>query len=476
MKAILARYLRLSRGERIAWAVLAGALLLTLVFLVAKAPAQIGVTPDTKDYIQHYPYRTSGYPLFIRLVGQGRLLAVQIGLYWAALAALAACIVARTRNVWLALATLALIAANPFVFDNVTTIGSEALWLPVLIALMALTLQFAARPGLGLAVAMGIAVGLLCATRPTGWALTVALGLAVLALAPQAWRARLTLLGAALAPVVLFVAADGIYCRAIHGPAITSLAGEHLYAKASLLDAPPAPLPDDPAARRLAEAFDGPMAEVRRAIAAAPNGASRVRLGVAYENCIAVGCADTAHLTGVAHAAENRTLFALGKARALRNLPGLAAEDWRDYWADWSVFHDPALVPAFNDYVARARLPYRAELGDALIPVMKSRIGGVGNLAFQVLALITLAETLALAWLAVSRRRVEPVLGLALTSAALVQGTILMSALTAPSVSRFLISVWPALVMACTGLAYAALQTPRARALLALRPGRWSGR
>ena len=98
---------------------------------------------------------------------------------------------------------------------------------------------------------------------------------------------------AALAPFGVIVGSRASDGAAVHAGAPSSLIGRHLFAKAALIDAPPALPGDDPIRRALDDQLEDALAPIREMLARAPASARGV-LTIYYETCLQGGCADEA--------------------------------------------------------------------------------------------------------------------------------------------------------------------------------------
>ena len=461
-----------ARWKYLAVAVLATCYCAVAVFVLA--PPSPLTAADANDYIVHLPYRLSGYPLFLKLFGLDHIMLIQSVIFSACMAYLGIEIVRQSKQLWMAVVVMLLVFSNRYVSDLIFSIASEALFLPALCLLLGGIIRFADRPSVLAAISCGTAIGLACTARPTGWAFLVAAVL-LLALVKSGSPRRLVILAMALIiPMMALVGAEQVYNRTIHPKTYTSLAGPHLFGKAAMLEPPSGPGSYAPGPSGIMERWiDTDYASARALVRGAPNAASRARLRMAYETCAADHCGDDARSrTGLSQVEANRISFKVGLERIQKRPFDLLALDWADYWSLWEVFHDPSLTPAFNTYMsAHTPAPYQQFQGNRMIEVPKSRIGGFGNAAMMAVAIALLASSFSAVWMAIRGKQASSGVVIAVISAAVAQGVLAMTALTAPAISRFVLGVWPAVAVAA--VYNAVVVWPMVRTGFSLAASRW---
>jgi hypothetical protein len=272
--------------------------------------------------------------------------------------------------------------------------------------------------------------------------------------------------------MLALVAGERMAARAMHGDALTSLMGRHLYAKAAMLDAPPTHEPSpDPMRRALEEHVDVAFAPIRTLIESAPPDIRGV-LTVYYETCLQGPCvpelADTIPWGG---AEINDALEAVALDRLKRAPLGYAGLTARHYAAIWSAYklRDPATVPVLNAFIATHRpLPFeRRAFGlspggtltftpDPHVRMVQPAVAAIGWAMFG-LALGGVAA-------AAARRTLPPSLAVAALAALTADGGLLFSVMLAAGLSRFIVSLWPAITTALLFAAFAIVDTVRTKA------------
>ena len=163
-------------------------------------------------------------------------------------------------------------------------------------------MRFAYHPTWHLMVLVATAAGLSATVRRTGFALVPVMLVMVLLRAPTAAqaRSRRLLFVAALAPFLVIVGAEQAAAPIVHAGPSSSLMGRHMFAKAALIDAPPAfakatagkpaqmPIRCGPRSTGICE---NDYAPIRAFLASAPRDLRAV-LSIYYETCLQGGCVD----------------------------------------------------------------------------------------------------------------------------------------------------------------------------------------
>ena len=436
------------------------------LYCLATNPAGPITTPDSFHYLNGTPIVPRGYPWFLTLTGPRGAIVVQPLLYATALAWLGREIARTTRSVWPAIAALAGCMVVPQIRDFHASILSESLFLTLLISLMALAVRFGDRPSWQLLLAMSITIALGATVRRTAVAFLPVLIVLVMMQRRRAVR-MLPILAAAVAPFMLILAGEQLAARRVHAGASSSLFGRHMFAKAALIDAPAAPSTDDPVRRAIDRQLDQNLDPIRRLLAAAPR---RVRdvLTINYETCLQGGCADEARaLTGESiEARQTEVLGAAGLARIGRAPRAFLGLTWRHYRALWAYnrLRHPATAAALNAYLATAPpLPFEEWAigpGRTLAPQPSPHVR-YAQYALHAVALATGALAIVAVLAGVIGRSLPSSLAAASIAALTAHAGLLLTAMLAAGFTRFLLGLWPAIVVAVVLGGYWALRFGR---------------
>ena len=466
------------------------------VYCLITNPAGPITTPDSVHYLNMTPIVPLGYPFFLKVTGASGAIIAQPLIFSAALAFLGREIVRNARRPWLAVTVIAGCVIVPQMRDYHASILSESLFLSLLVMFLGLSVRFAYYPTWRLMVAVAITVGVAAVVRRTGFAF-VPVMLAMVLLqrhhlrpdsakaspgsenGPFRLRAHASLfVVAALAPFGAIVGSEQVLAPIVHANAPSSLLGRHLFAKAALIEAPPPPsavkasgaaeaTANRPTAdtnsirRALDEELETAFAPIRSMLASAPQNVRGV-LTIYYETCLQGGCADQARaLTRESNEAEQtRVMGAAGLARIRRAPLAFLELTWLHYRSLWTVnrLRHPDTAPALNAFLAEHRpLPfeqYALALGpDRTLQFEPSANVRYAQWAIDLVALLTGA--LALAGVIAARRRLPPAVVVACVSALAAHGGLLLTALLAAGFTRFLLGLWPPLVVACAFGGYA---------------------
>lgn len=434
------------------------------LFCLATNPAGPITTPDSFHYLNMTPIVPLGYPFFVKLTGARGAIIAQPILFAAALAFMGREIVRTTRNTWLALAVVAGCMIVPQIRDYHASILSESLFLSLLVVFLGLSIRFAYHATWRLMVVVAITVGVSALVRRTGFAF-VPVMLAMVLLhrhhlrGPQAWLVFV----AALAPFGVIVGSEQVLAPIVHADAPSSLLGRHLFAKAALIEAPPAPPSQDAVRRALDGQLETTLAPIRNLLAQAPYPVRGV-LTIYYETCLQGGCADEARAATLETDESRQTavMGAAGMARLRRAPRNFLTLTWLHYGSLWTVdrLRHPDTVPALNAFIAGHRpMPfehYALSLGpDRTLVFEPSPTVRYAQWAIFLVAVVTGALALTGVVAAVLGPRLPPAFVVACVSALAAHGGLLLTALLAAGFTRFLLGLWPALVVASAFGAYA---------------------
>ena len=441
------------------------------LYCLATNPAGPITTPDSFHYLTGTPIVPLGYPFFLNLTGARGAMFVQPLLYAAALAWLGGEIARLTRSRWPALAIVAGCMMVPQIREFHASILSESLFLTLLVVFLALAVGFADRPSWQLIVMVSVAAGLGATVRRTAFAFVPVMAAMVLSQrrsgGARGARAVITALIAALVPFALITGAEQIAAPIVHGGAASSLLGRHVFAKAALIDAPPAPPSDDAVRAALDAQLEVDLAPIRRVLAEAPPHVRDV-LTIYYETCLQGGCADQARaLTGESsEARQTEVMGAAGMARVRRAPAAFLGLTWRHYRALWTYnrLRHPDTAAAINAFLATAPpLPYEEWAigpGRTLVAA-PSPIVRYAQHALTLVAITTGLLAAGAIAAAVIAPRISPTLAAAGIAALTAHGGLILTAALAAGFTRFLLGLWPAIVVALVLAAHWALMLGR---------------
>lgn len=446
------------------------------IYCLVTNPAGPITTPDSVRYLDMWPNYPLGYQLFLRLTGETGAIIAQPVLYAAALAWLGRETVRLTGSTWLAAAVLTGSMMLPQIREFHASILSESLFLSLLVVFLALSIRFVHHPAWRLMAAIAAVAGLGAMVRRTGFALVPVMLLMVLLQRRRLAGARAPMFFvAALAPFAVVVGIEQALAPVVHAGEASSLMGRHLFAKAALIDAPAsagaaaggAPTSAEDVRRALDDQLERAFAPIRQVLAAAPPDIRGV-LTIYYETCLQGGCADQAR-AATREPTEARQTEAMGSAALarIRRAPISFLElTWRQYRSLWTVnrLRHPDIAAGLNAFLATHRpLPYE-ELAMALGPNRTLKFSGspeVRYLQYAISAIAVLTAVIALVGglAAVVGRQLPPSLSIAVVSAGATHAGLLLTALLAAGFTRFLLGLWPALVVALGFAAHWALTT-----------------
>jgi hypothetical protein len=437
-----------------------------VAYCLGTNPAGPFTTPDSVHYLNTAPIVPLGYPFFLKIVGARGAIVAQPILFAGALAFLGREIVLLTRSTWLAVAVVAGSMALPQLREFHASILSESLFLTLLVTFLALAVRFAYHPTWHWMVLIATAAGLSATVRRTGFALLPVMLFMVLLQRHHLKASRPALFFiAALAPFLVILGAEQAIAPVAHAGKSSSLLGRHMFAKAALIDAPPAgdeavggrpAAGEDPVRAALDKHLQDDYAPIRAFLASAPPGLDAV-LSIYYETCLQGGCADRSRalMPGLDEAEQTRTLGRAATARIQRAPLAFARLTAMNFQSLWTIdrLRHPDRAPVLTAFIASHRpMPFE-KLAFSLDPDSVLAFQGTERVRYMQWAM-----TLAGVWTgliamvgilaALAKRQLPPVLAIAAVSALTAHGCLLLTAILASGFSRFTQGVWPAIVMA----------------------------
>ena len=449
-----------------------------VAYCLGTNPAGPFTTPDSIRYLEAWPMYSLGYPVFLKIVGARGAIVVQPVLFGAALAFLGSEIVRLTRSTWLAAAVLIATIALPQIREFHASILSESLFLSLLVTFLALAIRFSYSSTWHLMALAAMTAGFAGSVRRTGFALVPVMLVMVLLERRRLNRSQLALLfAAALGPFLAIVGAEQAIAPLMHHGRTSSLMGRHMFAKAALIDAPPAfaeatagkAAPDGPVRAALDRQLENDYAPIREFLASAPRDLRAV-LSIYYETCLQGGCVDRSRelMPDLDEAGQTQTLAGAATARIARAPIAFLDLLALNYGSLWTVdrLRHPDRAQRLTAFIAAHRpMPFE-RLAFALEPDQVLAFQPSPRIRYAQWAITALGiwtAILAFAGLVALARpeKVSPLMTVAAIAALAAHACLLLTATTAAGFARFTLGIWPAIVTAALCGVWALL--PRAQ-------------
>lgn len=427
------------------------------IVCVSTRPPGPFTSPDSDVYLSFSPIVPAGYPAFLRLVGDRRAIVVQAVVYATACAFLGVETLALSSSLTFGGAVIAAAIAVPGLTTYHASILTESLFMSGLVGFLAAVIRFTRAPSLGSAATAAALAGLATTLRSTGYAFLPVLVVMVLLHRRQLGGRFASVMLAATLPLLAIAGGERLTARALHGDRLLSLMGRHLFAKAALIETPP-PLTrwDDGLRQGLQQELDVNFASIRALIAAAPRDVRAV-MTLYYETCLQGPC--VSELGESRPGSENPKLAdALAQvsrrriARAPMAFARLTATEYAALWTPYKQHH-PDAAPSLNTLITAGRpLPFewqafRLRAADApafepypvvrwLQPIVRTLGWLTGGLAVLGMAA------------GMQGRERPPPLAVACLAALSAHAGLLISAVFAAGIARFIVALWPAITTA----------------------------
>lgn len=439
-------------------ATVVGACAVYAAYCLVVGSAGIRTSPDTVFYLSFSPVVPTGYPVFLRLFGQGGAVVLQPLIFAGAVGWLALEALRSWSSLPLALALIAGCLAAPQLPALHASVLTESLFMSGEVMLLASMVRFARQPEWRTAVTAAAMAGMAATIRNAGYAFVPVLVVMTILYWRRIGSLRVATLAAAVLPVVAFASAERAIARMVNGDEATSLLGRHLFAKAALIEAPRATPPLDPARTVIEDHLEHGFSLIRRTIDDAPPNI-RSLLTVYYETCLQGPCMREMRETSIAwlpEAKQNTILVdvALQRiAKAPLNFARLTLLHYVSLWMAYKQEH-PNTTPVLNEFLrSHHPLPYESLAfswrepnrvlqfePDPRVRILQPAVIAIawvtGGLAVIGLAFATFGKTL------------PPLLTMAALAALTAHAGVLFSATFAPGISRFTVSFWPAVMSA----------------------------
>lgn len=441
-----------------------------VAYCLVSNPAGPFTTPDSFHYLNTSPIVPLGYPFFLKVFGARGAMLAQPLLFGSALAFLGSEIVRLTRSTLLAVIVLVGCMALPQIRDYHASILSESLFLTLLIVFLGCAVRFAYHPTWHLMVLVATTVGLSATVRRTGFALVPVMLVMVLL---ERYRLKgsqpALFFVAAIAPFLVVIGAEQLAAPLVHAGKSSSLMGRHMFAKAALLDAPPAPPSSDPIRSALDAHLQTDYAPIRQFLASAPRDIRGV-LSMYYETCLQGGCADRSRalMPDAGESVQTETMGHAATSRIWRAPAAFLDLLLMNYQALWTVerLRHPDRAPELTAFVAAHRpMPFE-KLAFSLEPEHVMEFTASPRVRYAQIAISALAfwtgaiAVVGLAGIFFASRVPRP-LAIAAVSALAAHGGLLLTAGLAAGFSRFTLGLWPAIVTAAAFGAWACVSSGR---------------
>jgi hypothetical protein len=424
-------------------------------YAIVTRPASPYTAPDTAVYLEGSPLVPPGYPLLLQVIGIDGIAVLQPLIFACALGALGFELLALTRSIVFTLAVIAAIPLIPELMTYHASILTESLFVSGLVAFLAASTRFARAPSWRTLLVAAVIAGIAASIRRTAyaWAPIVMLMALLLWRMPRA-RGSITL-AAGLLPLVTLYTADYVVARYQHGDNMTSLTGRHLFAKAALIEASSHPQqPADALHARVARELDETYAPIRALLREAPD-ETRASLVLFYETCLQGPCvAGLRESIPLPEARKNELFAAVARERivlAPAAFTSLTATHYASLWTAYKLRH-PDSARALAEFLESHRpLPFEREAFkvEPHAPIVFTPSAAVAWIQPLVIAIGILTAAIAVAGVVSALRAGKPVPLLAASLAALTaHGSLLFTAIGAAGISRFMIAVFPAVVVA----------------------------
>jgi hypothetical protein len=411
--------------------------------------------PDSPGYLGFLPIHTLGYPIFLKVFGANGAIVAQPLLFAIALTYLGLETLHLTSSVTLAGAIVIAVMLTPQLTMYHASILTESLFVSGLLMFLATSIRFVRRPSSAGAALAAVIAGLTATVRRTGLVFLPVLLIMVLLQWRRLPQRRWSILASAVFPMLLVLFGERLAARAIHGEHVGSLLGVHLFAKAAMIEAPAPRASAGSDHARLQRQLAVEYAPMRQLIDRAPREIRSV-LTLYYEGCLQSKCVQELQRSmPLSDARWNDLLTQVGLERISRaplRFALLTATHYRSLWTV-SKQHHPVTAPVLNAFIASNRpLPLERDTF-ALGPREDLEFRSIEAVRFiQPIVMLVGWFTGCCAVLGVaasaSGRLPPPALSAACLAALTAHGGLLFTAILAAGISRFMVSLWPAIATA----------------------------
>jgi hypothetical protein len=270
---------------------------------------------------------------------------------------------------------------------------------------------------------------------------------------------------AAVAPFLAVIGVEQAMAPLIHHGHTSSLMGRHMFAKAALIDAPPAAPSSDLVRATLDRQLQEDYAPIREFLASAPRDLRAV-LSIYYETCLQGGCVDRSRelMADLDEAGQTKTLGRAANARIARAPIAFLDLLALNYGSLWTVdrLRHPDRAERLTAFMAAHRpMPFerlamslQPDQVLAFQPSPRIRYVQWGVTALAIWTALLAAVAL---FGVVMPEKISPLLTIAAVAALASHACLILTAATAAGFSRFTLGIWPAIVTAAICGAWALL-------------------
>jgi hypothetical protein len=431
---------------------------------------------DSAGYLNFIPQRTAIYPIFLRGMRQfglslEQIIYVQTFLFSLALMTLLAALLRAGVSRVLVLFFAIALAVNGYFSSFQLTIMSESIFFTVMVLTLAFWIDYLRTGRAVFLVMTGLGVGFLIGIRPAGIMLVTMLVVSVWLKWHKRDVSRSLLAAALVLPLTIGPVAERLLYRAEHGEHHTSVVAPIMLGKAAMLVREDTVFagPHRDALDKLGKQLATTYVPVHEFLAGLPSLAAYPVMTGGFEGAahFSVFGRDLELISSRSGVPGDVLAYELGKQSILANFPSYLRLSLLHYLGQWSimVLKLPPVAQAVNSYVASyLKVPLDGVVGDVYLrPTASVRAYAVYP-AFLSAGIVTLVVGLALIVFIV-----RPVLGdkgraqylmLAAFFAVTCQSYTFLISLINASTPRFLMAVYPQLVLVAVFLVSAFLCKP----------------
>ena len=430
--------------------------------------------PDSHSYVEFYPFRTAGYPVFLDLVAYvfGSVQATpraQLLVACAAFAYLAWSIHGAFRSRVLTLLVALSLFGNPEIAKFHVAVLTESVFISLLCVMAGNLALLVVRPTLCRAAVSALACGIAITVRPAGLGLMPIWPILIWFIGGRCSGRRLRLSIAMAVPLVACTLAESVAWHLHHPdlPSRPTLVNRHLYGRGLMMDSVSVGSEDEigvflNGAREKTEA-------ARAFVAGAPDGQTRLLLLTRYEVLAQheLFHEEVEALSGRRGATRNEVLGEIGWRAIAASPQAWVANAVTNYAGLWTMYEllTPAASRRYARYVEQATDVPFSETG----VIRSHRPSHPAAWPVRVVMMAAFMATAFAASLAVYRRWRHAGVGLderlllAAICGLLVHGHYALVALVGVANARYSLAMWPLLALCGLFLGASCLAHPRRR-------------
>ena len=422
-------------------------LVLWLTYLLIQQPSDTILVPDSTGYLNFSPVRTSGYPLFLWLVGVEGVKVVQPVIAAFALLILYCASRKLFRSAAVSFALILVIAANFRFYHYHYTVFTESLYSSLLTLIIATYMRYARLPSANKTLALlSLLCGVTVTIRPSAVFLLPAILIGTMLVWNRTETGRSQLLILCIVPFLIVVGAEKQFHSAWHNDQPVSLFTRHAFAKAALIDAAVGK-EENLYDKALRESFES----TREFIWSAPGFHVRNHFLTHYEICIQYSCSKEHSLDLDSEYAKQSAL-----KRIRLNIPGYLALTWHNFRSLWTIYPaaTPGVTEKINGYIAQRKpIPYSKYLN-----WLEAEVREQGYIKFIVQVFVLIVGAASICVIAIGgyqwlrHRKLNAVFATTLFVSVCMQASQMVTALAGASVIRYTISLWPLFIVCLAGI------------------------